>query len=93
MRSTRQGASALEGGDNVSMQQLMEIIRAFQQAVAASRAEQDKILAEVQAEHAASQNCYQNDLAVSHANNEELRRANEELHRYLQRMGEHTNDE
>jgi len=56
MRSTRQGASALEGGDNVSMQQLMETIRALQQAVAASKVDQDRILAEVQAEQAASQN-------------------------------------
>jgi len=55
MRNTRQGASALEGGDNVSMQQLMETIRALQQAVAASKADQDRILAEVQAEQAASQ--------------------------------------
>ena len=56
MSNTRQGASALEGGDNVSMQQLMETIRALHQAVAASKAHQDRILAEVQAEQAASQN-------------------------------------
>jgi len=50
----RQGASALERGDSVSMQQLMETIRALQQAVAASKADQDKILAEVQAEQEAN---------------------------------------
>jgi len=50
MRNTREGASALEGGDNVSMQQLMETLRALQQAVAASKADQDRILAEVQDE-------------------------------------------
>jgi len=50
MRNTRQGAPALEGEDNVSMQKLMETIRALQQAVAAFEADQDKILAEVQAE-------------------------------------------
>jgi len=55
MRNTRQGASALEGGDNVTMQQLMKTIRALQQAVAASKANQDRILAEVQAEQTASQ--------------------------------------
>jgi len=38
------------------MQQLMETIRALHQAVAASKAHQDRILAEVQAEQAASQN-------------------------------------
>jgi len=44
-------------------------------------------MAEVQAKQASSQNRYQNDLAVLHTNNEELRRANEELRRDLQRMG------
>jgi len=89
----RQGASALEGRDSVSMQQLMEIIRTLQQDVAASKADQDMILAEVQAEQAANENRFQNDLAASRANNEELRIANEELRRYLQRMGERTTDE
>jgi len=50
MRNTRKVASALEGGDNISMQQLMETIHALQQVVAASKADQDMILAEVQAE-------------------------------------------
>jgi len=86
MRNTRQGASALEGGDIVSMQQLMETIRALQQAVVASKADQDKILAKVQAEQAANQDQFQVDLAVSRANNEELRRANEELRRVRARL-------
>jgi len=55
MRNTRQGASALEGGDNVFMQQLMETIRALQQAVTAFKADQDRILAKVQAKQAADQ--------------------------------------
>jgi len=71
----------------------METIRALQQAVAASKADQDRILDEVQAEQAASQNRFQDDLATSRANNEELRRANEELCRDLQRMRERTTDE
>ena len=50
MRSTRQGGSALEGGDSVSIQQLMETIRALQQTVATSKVDQDRILAEVRAE-------------------------------------------
>ena len=75
------------------MQQLMETIHTLQQAVATSKADQDRILVEVQAKQAASQNRYQNDLAAPHANNEELRRANEELRRDLQRMGEHTIEE
>ena len=69
------------------MQQLMETIHALQQAVAASKANQDRILAEVQAEQAASQNRFQDDLAASRANNEELCRANKKLRRDLQCMG------
>jgi len=46
----RQGVTALEGRDNITMQQLMETICTFQQAVVASKADQDRILAEVQAE-------------------------------------------
>jgi len=75
------------------MQQLMETIRALQQAVATSKADQNKILAEVQAEQAASQDRFQVDLVASRTNNEELRKANEELRRDLQRMGERTTDE
>jgi len=71
----------------------METIRALQQAVAVSKADQDRILVEVQAEQATSQNWYQDDLAASHANNKELRRANKELRRDLQRMGERSTDE
>jgi len=93
MRNTRQGASAIEGGDNVSMQQLMETIRALQQAITVSKVDQDRIRAEVQAEQEASQNRYQNDLAASHASNKQQRRANEELYRDLQRMGERSTDE
>ena len=71
----------------------METIRAVQQAIAASKADQDRILAEVQAEHAANQNRFQDDLAASRANNEELSKANKEPRRDLQSMGEHTTDE
>jgi len=68
----------------------METIYTLQQAVVASKADQDRNLTEVQAEQAASQNRFQNDLVASRANNEKLRRANEELPRHLQRMGERT---
>jgi len=63
----------------------MDTIRALQQAVAASKVDQDKILAEVQAEQEVSHNRYQNDLVASHVNNEELRRD-------LQCMGERTTE-
>jgi len=83
MRKTIQGASALEGGDNDTIQQLMETIYTLQQTVAASKTDQDRILAEVQAEQTASQNRFQVDLDVSRTSNEELHRANEELRKEL----------
>jgi len=86
MRNTRQGASALEGGDNVSMPQLMETIHALQQTVVASKADQERILVEVRAKQAISQNHYQNDLATVYRTNKELRR---DLHR----IGERTTGE
>jgi len=89
MRNTRQGTSTLEEGDNVTMQQLMEIIHALQQTVAVSKADQNRILVEVQAEQIASQNRFQVDLDASRTNNKELRKANKELRKELQRMGEH----
>ena len=54
MRNTRQGTSSREEGENVTIQQLMETIHALQQTVVASKADQDRILAEVQAEQIAS---------------------------------------
>jgi len=78
MRNTRQGSVVPEGGDNVTMQQLMETIRALQQAVVASIVDQDH---------------FQVDLAASQASNEELRKTNEELCRSLQHVGERTMDE
>jgi len=65
MRNTAQGTFALEREDNVTMHQLMETIRALQQTVATSKADEDKILAEVQAEQITSQNRFQVDLDAS----------------------------
>jgi len=42
MRNTRQGSAATKGGDNVTMQQLMETVCTLQQAVAVSRVDQDR---------------------------------------------------
>jgi len=47
MRNTRQGTSGQEEGDKVTMQQLMETIHTLQQTVATSKADQEKVLAEV----------------------------------------------
>jgi len=78
MRSARQGSAVAKGGENVTLQQMMETIRALQQEVAVSRVDQDH---------------FQVDLAASQASNEELRRTNEELCRSLQQAGERAVDE
>jgi len=69
MRNTRQGSVAPNGGESITMQQIMETMRALQETVATSRLDQERI---------------QVDLAVSQARNEELRRTNEELRKNLQ---------
>jgi len=68
MRNTRQGSVAPNGGKSLTLQQIMEMMQALQEMVAASKADQERI---------------QIDLATSLARNEELQRTNEELHRGL----------
>ncbi len=63
MRSTRQGTTRAES-EEMTMQQLMGMMQGLQEAMAASKAEQE---------------CMQEDLATSQARNEELYRMNEEL--------------
>jgi len=50
MRNTRQGTSVQEENDNITMQKLMETICTFHQTMAASKADQEKVLAEVRGE-------------------------------------------
>jgi len=69
MRNTRQGSVAPNGGESLTLQQIMEMMQALQEEVVASRTDQERIQA---------------DLAASRAINEELHRSNEELHRDLQ---------
>jgi len=69
MRNTRQGSVAPNGGESLTLQQIMETMRALQLTVVASRLDQERI---------------QIDLAALQARNEELRRTNEELRRNLQ---------
>ncbi|XP_068498281.1 uncharacterized protein [Phaseolus vulgaris] len=69
MRSTRQGPVAPNGGESLTLQQVMETMQALQEEVVASRANQERIQA---------------DLAASRATNEEMRHSNEELRRDLQ---------
>jgi len=64
MRNTRQGCVAPNGDESLTLQQIMETMQALQEAVVASRADQEHI---------------QIDLAPSQARNEELCRTNEEL--------------
>ena len=78
MRNTRQGFDAPNRVENITMQQIMETMRALQETVAASRMDQERI---------------QIDLAASQARNEELHRTNEELRRNLQQAGERVVDE
>jgi len=78
MRNTRQGSVKPNGGENITMQQIMETMRALQETVATSRMDQERI---------------QVDLAASQAKNEELRRTNEELCKNLQQAGERVVDE
>jgi len=59
MRSTRQGPAAPNGGEGLTLQQVMEMMRALQKEVVVSRANQERIQA---------------DLVASQAMNEELRR-------------------
>jgi len=69
MKNTRQGSVAPNGGESLTLQQIMETMQALQEQVAGSRADQE---------------CIQVDLAASRATNEELRRSNEELRKDLQ---------
>ena len=65
MRSTRQGSTRAES-EEMAMQQVMGMMQGLQEAMAASKAEQERM---------------QEDLAASQARNEELCHMNEELRR------------
>jgi len=47
MRSTRQGPAAPNGGEGLTLQQVMEMMRALQEEVAVSRANQERIQADL----------------------------------------------
>jgi len=93
MRNTRQGTAGQKKGDNVTMQQLMETIHALQQTVATSKTDQERVLVEVRAKQALRQDQFKVELDASRTDNEELRQANEELHKDLQQMVERTTGE
>ncbi|XP_068466497.1 uncharacterized protein [Phaseolus vulgaris] len=68
MRNTRQGSVVPIGGEGLTLQQVMEMMQGLQEAMAALRADQERI---------------QIDLVASQARNEELHRTSEELRRDL----------
>jgi len=70
MRNTRQGPLRPEGSDNPTFQQLMEIVSALQEAVAASRADQKRLMAEVRAEQVLRQDQIIVELDESRASND-----------------------
>jgi len=78
MRSTRQGPVAPNGGEGLTLQQVIETMRALQEEMVASRANQERIQA---------------DLVASRATSEELRRSNEELRRDLQNRADEAEEE
>ena len=61
MRNTRHSVTGREGNEALTLQQVMRVMQGLQEAMAASRAEQERI---------------QVDLAASQARNEELHRTN-----------------
>ena len=61
MRTTRQSSTTRTESDGMTLQQVMEVMQGLQEAMAASKAEQERI---------------QLDLVASQARNEELFRAN-----------------
>jgi len=68
MRNTRKSSTAPVRSEGLTLQQVIEMMQGLQQAMAASRAEQERI---------------QMDLAASQARNKELHRTNEKLRRGL----------
>ena len=71
MRSTRHGPVAPNWGEGLTLQHVMETMRALQEEMVVSRANQE---------------CIQADLVASQATSVELRRSNEELCRDLQTL-------
>ena len=88
MRNTQQCPSGQEEGYNATLQQLMENVNTLQQVVTMSKADQERVLAEVRAEQAHRQDQFRVEFDTSRASTKELCRANEELWRDLQRLGE-----
>ena len=79
MRATTRQGTARAASEEMSMQQVMKIMRGLQDDMAESKMEQERMQA---------------DLEASHVRNEELRRVNEDLRRGLRNnQGQREQDE
>jgi len=71
----------------------MKTVSALQEAITTSRAEQERLMAEVRAEQVLRQDQFMAKMDASRASNEEVRKANEELRKNLQQLGERSTGE
>ena len=76
MRNTRQSPTRLEGNDNPTLQILIDTINALQETMAVSKADQDRLIAEVRDKPVLRQDQFRAELDASRAINKELRKAN-----------------
>ena len=60
----------------------------LQEAIATSKAKQERLMAEVRTEQVLKQDQFMAEIDASQTSNEELRKANEELRKDLQQLGE-----
>ena len=68
MRSTRQGPVAPNGGEGLTLQQVMETMRALQEEMVVSRANQERIQADLVASQATSEELFKRGTAQRSAN-------------------------
>jgi len=63
-------------------------VTTLQEAIATSKAKQERLMAEVRTEQVLKQDQFMAEIDASQTSNEELRKANEELRKDLQQLGE-----
>jgi len=93
MRNTWQGPLGSETNDNPTIQQLMEIVSALQEAMTTSRVEQERLMSEARAEQLLKQDQLMVEIDVSQARNEELCKTKEELCMSIQQLDERSTGE
>jgi len=65
MRNMRQGPVGPKGNDNPTLQQLMETVNTLQETVAVSRADLERLMAEVRPEQVLRQDQFRAELDAS----------------------------